>query len=234
MPDAFASLDAGDLFDDTDTVAQLKDFFALHFARSLTAFDVFDASRVRSLEELTRDRDLRYRRRFDRLFEELTGIVPAGPGARLYALEEMLRRIAAKIGRGSEFFSERIAATFTRVREELDGCGLQIGVAESGSFIIGDDPVQTIDSESGRVGILSGVTLEQADVVLMPLGPRHVVSAAKEDGWLPIQPTGVRRLNRVQVLAARRKVYLVPGDGFAENNVRTLWEELRVAPPGAG
>jgi len=217
MPPVFRALDGGNLFDDPPSVARLKDFFALHFARSRTLQEVHRRSNDHALSSLQQDEDLRNPARLDELFLARFGLHPAGPGARMAAYEAALDQIAARTDVGSAFFGERVDENFERVRAELDGWGLQIGVARGGAeFVISDDPVQTVQSASGRVGVLAGVTLADADALILPLGPGHIMSASRHDEYIDVHSAGVAKLNSAQFSVAQEKVFLRPGSGLEE------------------
>lgn len=215
MPAVFAAVDDGVVFDHPEFVAHLKDFMALHFSRSRTMREVYRRSLEHAMANLIEEgNDLRDPRRLEELFFLRYGLHAAGPGARLAAYEAALKEIGSQLEEGGAFFGERLDAHFGRIREELDRWKLQIGRAtEDAEFLISDDPVQTVDSETGRVGVLSGVTIDQADALLLPLGPRHVVSASNKDEYLPIHQAGIRILNSAQLVGAHEKVFMRPESG---------------------
>ena len=133
---------------------------------------------------------------------------------------------------GGEFFVERIEANYVKFRSMFEDWGVQVARATNGEFVIGDDPVQTADSETGRVGVLAGVTVEAADTLLMPCGPRHAIAVAKNNSWLDVNATQVDVVNRVQVISAQQKVYFRPGAAL-EALIDSHWES-RLVPGGGG
>jgi hypothetical protein len=217
-PAVFSALDDGTLVGDPVATGHLKDLFALHFARSRTMIDVYLRSTAGTAERMLSDPDSVTQNGavLDEYFRERTGLEPAGPAARLWALEAIEADVTSQFAPGSEFFVERLVSNYERIRGDLDGWGVQIGITDSAEFLIGDDPVQTVDSTTGRVGVLSGVTIPEADALLMPFGPHHVAAVANEDSTLAIGADGVDRLNRIQVISARTKVYFRPGSPLAE------------------
>lgn len=103
---------------------------------------------------------------------------------------------------------------YTRFRSNLSHMGLEIGVASAGEFLIGDDPVQTVDTRQRRVGIRSGVTIPDADTIVLPLGPRHAVAINSQDGVRSLPVSAIEKLNRIQVITAQKKVYFRRGAGL--------------------
>lgn len=216
IPPVFSAVDNGVIFDNATLVGHLKDFIALHFSRSRTMREVHRRSMERAIEKLIQDGDdLRHPDRLDELFLLRYGLHSAGPEGRMAAYEAALREVRSQIEEGSGFFGERIDANFERIREDVNRWGIQIGVAADGAeFVISDDPVQTIDSATGRVGVLSGVPVSQADALVLPLGPRHIISASKTDEYFSVPKHGVTKLNSAQFVAAHEKVFCRPGSGL--------------------
>jgi hypothetical protein len=208
MPAVFGALDRGDLFDHADLVAALKDFLALHFARSRTMREMFMRSRDESqqLEDIfgmTTDPDL-----LARFFREQFGLDPAGPEALLLARDTIIEMVKDRFGDGGPVFERRLEEHFAKFQEvaHTEWC-VQIGIAQEAEFLIGDDPVQVVDHERRLIGIASGVSIGSADTLLMPLGPIHIAAIANDYGTVELRASGVARINRIQVLSAQEKVY---------------------------
>ena len=229
MPPVFVAVDQGVLFDTPQLVDKLKDFMALHFARSRTMLEVHRRATNSAIEKLiTEGDDLRNPARLDELFRLRYGLHPAGPDARLLAYEDALEDIRSQVAEGGAFFGERIDENFERIRENLDGWGVQVGVAAEGAeFAISDAPVQTVDSQTGRVGVLSGVPLSMADALLLPIGPGHIISASNKDEYFAVHERGVAKLNSAQFVAAHEKVFARPGSGL-EASAR-VWRREQLA-----
>ena len=216
-PTVFGTLDDRTIFDSPELVDALKDLFALHFTRSRTMTiaylrsfgGIFDGQ-LQKPEAIVNDPAM-----LDRLFEMITGLKPAGPEARLFAFEAYQYELIERLGPGSASFAERIEENFTKMREMLHDWKIEVGVAVDSQFVIGDDPVQTVDSVTGKVGILSGVPIGQADGLIMPFGPQHTVAAAKANGFVDIPAAGVDRINRIQVISAEEKVFARPGSNLS-------------------
>lgn len=215
VPYVFDLLDSGRLHDDPRAVERLKDFLALHVARSLTTKQVYDdafAMRMMDLEatsEILNQDEL-----LDEYSHDRTGLYPAGPQGRAGARSAYIAEITQRVGPGSALFGEILVDHYTRFRSNLSHMGLEISVASAGEFLIGDDPVQTVDTRQKRVGIRSGVTIPDADTIVLPLGPRHAVAINSQDSVRSLPASAVETLNRIQVITAQMKVYFRPGAGL--------------------
>lgn len=56
--------------------------------------------------------------------------------------------------------------------------------------------------------------MSQADALVLPLGPRHIISASKTDEYFSVPKAGVTKLNSAQFVAAHEKVFCRPGSGL--------------------
>lgn len=87
---------------------------------------------------------------------------------------------------------------------------VQIGIAETGDLIIGDNPVITFNN--GKMEI--DAPLKQTDVIFMPLSPKVVVVLPSKKRNLQefrtISSTGVKKLNNLSRSAAYERIYLGP------------------------
>lgn len=59
-----------------------------------------------------------------------------------------------------------------------------------------------------------GMAFEDAQTLLLPIGPKHLLSPGTEDVRLTVPQTFVDRLNAVQVHPAHRYVYMQPESGL--------------------
>ncbi len=106
MPSVFEALDGRSLFAEPEALGRLKDFVALHFARSRTMREVYRRSIDHAMKKLKNDGDLRRPERLDELFFLRFGLHPAGPGAREAAYEAAVDHIHSTLREGGEFFGE--------------------------------------------------------------------------------------------------------------------------------
>ncbi|MFJ1707116.1 DUF4238 domain-containing protein [Kitasatospora sp. NPDC088346] len=76
-------------------------------------------------------------------------------------------------------------------------------------FILGDAPAVTVGSRQLTERV--GVPLELAEVVVMPLGPRHVAALGSQHGYLPVDGRIVSAVNFAQAVHAVEFVFTRPG-----------------------
>lgn len=211
MPEVFKALDTGTLLDERHLVTALKNFLALHFARSRTMREMFTRSRGQSqsfekILGMASDPDF-----LAGFFRQHFGVDPAGPQALLLARDALLEMVRDRFGDGGRAFAVQLEEHFTKFQEVAHNVWcLQIAVALEGEFLIGDDPVQVVDHQRGSIGILSGVSISDADTLLMPLGPQHVLAVAKDDSIVELDGPSVTRINRIETLGAKDKVFYRP------------------------
>jgi hypothetical protein len=79
---------------------------------------------------------------------------------------------------------------------------------ETGQFLIGDNPALTLSVKESRT--MYGMAFGDAQTLILPIGPKHLLSLGPEDVTLTVPRSFVDRLNAVQIHAADRYVYLHP------------------------
>ncbi|MCU1494502.1 MAG: hypothetical protein JWO62_2266 [Acidimicrobiaceae bacterium] len=203
----------------TLTIAQerlLKDYVALHFARNPQLLEVHHKS-VKSavenqLEELARTPFAAA------AFYRKTGLHVAqlgGEAARIGA-RELQGRFTDLYERGALFrlTAQRI---FEDVKDRIDPLGVELVTPASPSkeFLVGDVPALTVQEATGRVGVLGGVAVDEAEYLFMALAPQLVVALGPSDGYSSADDTRVDRLNNFQVNGARERVFFRPSAAFA-------------------
>lgn len=214
---AVERLGAVDLLDDAKAMASLRDLLALHLARSKTVDVMWERSlrendEVAALWKLIHDPAV-----LDAVFEERTGLKPAGPAARLEALEYLTALFEERLGQHRKGFRDALVEQVETARERLSSAFLEIGHAQGCDFLIGDSPMQPYDRDSRRVGFLNGVTLDQADYLGMPLTPQFTVGITTRGPhrMIEVHAPAVARLNEIQLWTAHWKVYYRPGSDLA-------------------
>jgi hypothetical protein len=73
----------------------------------------------------------------------------------------------------------------------------------------------TYDATTGAAGLAEGVAIDQADEIVMPVGPRLLVAIGPPDAARAISDAAVDLYNGLQVRAARDFVMHRPGANFA-------------------
>ncbi len=162
----------------------------------------------------------------DSLFRHHTGLEPVGEGARNLMVERTLGELVEQVA-GDAAFREFVLEQYAVAEDWLEDKRLRVGVAEESEFLISDMPVLTRNSTTGQAGILE-VPLGDADMLTMPLGPKHVLalSTTEDDGYETVPANGVRNLNLLQLATAPEKVYLRAGSGL-EAMAQHEWETYR-------
>jgi hypothetical protein len=141
--------------------------------------------------------------------------------------EERARFLTAldhDFGIGGRSFVEEIEAQYNRVLSFVRSQPLQIGVVVGGcELVLSDTPVVTLDTATNTVG----VPIAQANLVVMPIGPKCVVALGGTPGFVELDDEAVTRINRIEVLGAFEKVYVRDGSGL---NNWVLSERLSPTP----
>lgn len=206
---AFDAVDNGSALDSTETVELLKDLLALHWGRSHAIRIIYEQGIRKLLDaqqiEMLSDDSL------PEVFTELTGgLVAAGPGALEYAAEKMRLLVEGEFASG-EFFAGRVLANVEKAKSKLVDYNLEICVTEEGEFLLGDNPAATLRGGHSGVGPLGGVPWEDADTLMLPLGPKHVLGVRSgAPAWHSFSPDQANQLNRAQILGTVRHVFLKP------------------------
>ena len=220
-PQTFDAIDDRSIFDRPQLVAVLKDLIAIHFGRShvvdvawqlALGSDALDHRQEEIVRILRQDGAL------DALFHHYTGLVsPGTPQARRLGFERFVAEFEARVGEGGGSFADAVGEAADRMRDRLERHSLDIGVAEDGAeFILSDSPVQPLDHSTKRAGVLAGVTLDQADTIMMPIGPTTVVAPGKHAAFTEMPRPAVISTNAALVATAHRFVYVRAGSGLDE------------------
>lgn len=206
LPDAFALIDAGAVELPDREADLVRDRIALHWARSRPIL----SATQRILAE-RRDAHLCQWDRpdvLDALFREAKGIFSAGPQARQIA-RQMLVDGPPEL-RDGRYFAKRVPHFFEYARARFRNVSIQIVDAPAGwEYVLGD-----------------------AELIIMPLGPRVAVSLdAHRAGRGTVTTAQVRMINEALVAAAERQVIYRPGSPI-DRAVRG-WAAARptAAPP---
>ena len=81
--------------------------------------------------------------------------------------------------------------------------------------MLGDVPAITTASATGEFGLSQGVTVDEADMIFMPLAPRLLVVIGPANAARSISDDDVDACNETQVREARYLVLHRPGANFA-------------------
>ena len=206
---AIAAVRAGTPFADPRHAATLRDLIVLHYVRSLHYRDVHTDSVERARMRLVAKVITQYpeQLRIEALRE--TGLYLSGPAALGAFTERLIERSTFMRDRESgKLFRTSVEDTFHKMRDLASTRRLEVITPETGQFLIGDNPALTLSVKGSRT--IYGMAFGDAQTLLLPVGPRHLLSLGTEEVMLTVSQLFVDRLNAVQVHAARRYVYLHP------------------------
>ncbi|MFB8351520.1 DUF4238 domain-containing protein [Streptomyces niveus] len=213
VPTALAAVHAGTPFADPLHVDVLRDLVVLHYVRSLHYRDVHTDSVERARTRLVAKVMSQYpeQLRLEALRE--TGLHLSGPAALGAFAERLIERSSVMRDRESgKLFRTSIEDTFHKMRNLASARRLEVITPGTGQFLIGDNPALTLSVKGSRT--MYGMAFGDAQTLVLPIGPRHMLSLGTEDSMLTIPRSFVDRLNAVQVDAARRYVYMHPESGL--------------------
>lgn len=148
-------------------------------------------------------------------FLDKHGLYPAGPDALRLGAEALVERLA-KLHQEGGLFRLSVQRLFEKACDRFDVRGVEILTPASAGkeFLLGDVPAITID-QAGTYGISHGVTVDNAQKIVMPLTPRLLVAIGPQDGARMITDDEVDAYNMMQVREAREYVIYRPGANFA-------------------
>ncbi|MGW2255186.1 DUF4238 domain-containing protein [Kitasatospora sp. NPDC001660] len=212
LPAALAAVDNGSVLADPQAKDTLRDAIALHYTRSLRVRDIhhnswqqtYTAHRTRLL---TTDAD---RVRQAALAEY--GLHLAGPDGLEYFVDLFLQP-STDLYESGALFRTSLENLFAKARQRLANASLHVVTAGAGEFLIGDSPAISVRNTRPGQRVLN-IALGDASTVLLPLGPRHLVTLSREDRAFIASREQVDELNRLQIQAAERYVHHRPGEAI--------------------
>lgn len=156
-------------------------------------------------------------------FRQKYGLEPAGPEALRLGAEAVHGRLI-KLHEEGGLFRLSVQRLFENVCDRFDTRGIQILTPASASkeFLLGDLPAITVDRATGAAGRAAGVTIDQADEILMPLTPRLLIILGPPNGTRAIPDHEVDSHNTLQARLAR-DYYLIhrPAATFTAATITT-------------
>jgi hypothetical protein len=213
VPAAFAAVRAGTPFADPLNVDVLRDLVVLHYVRSLHYRDVHTDAVEQVRTRLVANVTSQYpeQLRLEALRE--TDLYLSGPASLGAFAERLIERSSVMRDRESgKLFRTSIEKTFHQMRDLASTRRLEVITPETGQFLIGDNPALTLSVEGSRT--MYGMAFGDAQALVLPIGPRHMLSLGTEDVILTVPQSFVDRLNALQVHAAHRYVYMHPESGL--------------------
>lgn len=212
--EVFAALDSDVPFGRPGNADIFRDLVALHYVRSLRYKVVHEESFRRAYARL-KENMLGARRELVR--EEAirrTGLyLPDGPALALFLDQILDESMPAKGFESGQLFRESIEKTFRQCRDLLNDWEIEISSPDRGSFIIGDCPAITLrrsDADLPGIPIAMNMALGDAHTLVLPLGPKHLLSLGPRQLTGVLAGDRVEWLNRLQIRAAHRHVFFRP------------------------
>jgi len=198
----------------------LRDLMAIHHARSLQYYTVFEDS-LQNARQVARRFWQHYPEVLDAIAASRLGLPGGDAASRDRAEQELQRRISKQIEDGV-LFRVMMEYRYRRTRYWLRGLGVEILTPSRGEFVIGDIPALTVRKGMPHAGVNSGVGYAIADAIILPIAPDFLLRVV--DGpsrYAQADSEEVAELNAWQVRGAFSHVYLRPGSGL-EHDIRSV------------
>ena len=194
---------------------RLRDLVAVHHARSIQYYAVFEDSLRRTGHEAQQ-----FWRQYPALLDAIAvsrlGLPGGDANSRESAIQELHRPIGKWITDGA-LFRVLMESRYRRTRHWFRGLGVEILTTATGEFIVGDIPALTVRKGLANAGVNGGVGYAFANAIILPIAPNYLVRIV--DGpsrYLTIDEDEVYELNAWQVRGAFGHMFLRPGSGMEE------------------
>jgi hypothetical protein len=194
-------------------VSTLRNVVALHFVRNPQTLTVHNQSFADTLDRYL---DQAAQTPFAaEAFYRRYGLVAAGPEALRLGAEASQERLVT-LHREGGLFRLSVQRLYEKVCDRFDTKGVEILTPASATkeFLLGDVPAITV-AATGAFGLSQGVTIDDADKIVMPLTPRLLVAIGPPTASRTISDDEVDSYNEMQVREARGYVMYRPGANLA-------------------
>ncbi len=202
----------------------LRNAVALHYTRNPQTLTVHNQSFA---DALKRGIDgLAKTPRAAGAFQQTYGLVAAGPEARRLGAEAVYGRLI-KLHEEGGLFRLSVQRLFEKVCDRFETRGIQILTPDSRDkeFLLGDLPAITIDRTTGA----TGVPVDEADEIVMPLTPRLLIVLGVSNGTRSIPDDEVDSYNALQARLARDYLIHRPAATFTAATIAN-WRNYRAGP----
>jgi hypothetical protein len=213
VPTALDAVRHGTPFADSAHAEVLRSLVVLHYVRSYHFREVHlnALEKVRATLRVTLPRDLP-----GPLYREAlraTGLHLTEPEALATYAERLIDQSeVVQDHESGKLFRENIEEMFHKVLQKASMWQVEIHTPESGQFLIGDNAGITIRQDENKTEY--GMAFNDATSMVLPIGPRHLVALGPHNKVNTLDAATVAALNTVQVLAARRYVYMHPSSNL--------------------
>ena len=194
----------------------LRDLIAIHYARSIQYYAVFEDSLLNARQATHRFWQ-QYPAVLDAVAASRLGLPGGDAGSRDRAVQELQRPMSKWIEAGA-LFRVMMESRYRRTRHWLRGLGVEILTPARGEFVIGDIPALNVRKGMPSAGVNSGLGYAFADAIILPIAPAFLIRVV--DGpsrYAQADSEEVAELNAWQVHGAFSHVYLRPGSGLEED-----------------
>jgi hypothetical protein len=194
-------------------MSTLRNAVALHFVRNPQALEVHHDRFTEALEaQIGRLAQTPFAAE---AFYRQHGLLPAGPEAMRMGAEASQERVLTLYRQGG-LFRISVQNLYEKVCDRFDLRGIEILTPASAGkeFLLGDVPAITI-APSGTYGLAQGITVDEADKIVMPLTPHMLVAIGPPNGSRQLTDAEVDSYNTMQVRQAREYVLHRPAANFA-------------------
>ena len=178
----------------------LRDLIAIHHARSIQYYAVFEDS-LENASELAR----RYWRQYPEVLDAIAASrlgLPAGEaGSRERAVQELHRPLTKQIEDGV-LFRVLMEYRYRRTRHWLRGLGVEILTPSRGEFVVGDIPALTVRKGMPGAGVNAGIGYALADAIILPIAPDFLLRVV--DGPSRYAHADGEEVSRTQLMAGAR------------------------------
>ncbi|MFF9281114.1 DUF4238 domain-containing protein [Streptomyces griseosporeus] len=212
-PEAFAAVDSGTPFDNPDHAEILRDMVALHLVRSHRYRDMHRDAFKTVRQDVLQGLMLNYSEQLCKEALRKTGLQLTGPqGLEAFADRLIESSEPAQDHASGKLFRGNIEEMFRKVRAKIAVWQLEVITPQEGQFLIGDTPAITL--RRGGSGTQYGMAIGDAHTMVLPLGPHRLLALGPQNCEILASKELVDELNAVQVLAAKRYVYMHPRSGL--------------------
>ena len=194
----------------------LRDLIAIHHARSIQYYAVFEDSLLHARQQAHRFWQ-QYPAVLDAIAASRLGLPGGDVASRERVVHELQGPLRAWIEAGA-LFRVTMESRYRRTRHWLRGLGVEILTPSCGEFVIGDIPALTVRKGMASAGVNSGIGYAFADAIILPIAPDCLIRVV--DGpsrYAEADSEEVAELNAWQVRGAFSHVYLRPGSGLEED-----------------
>jgi hypothetical protein len=198
----------------------MRDLVAVHHARSIQYYAVFEDSLLRAGQDAHRFWG-QLPAMLDAIAASRLGLPATDARSRERAFQELHRPVNAWIEAGA-LFHVMMLSRYWRTRQWLRGLGVEILTPSHGEFVVGDIPALTVRKGLPSAGVNGGIGYAFADAIILPITPEYLIRIV--DGpsrYVEVDNDEVHELNAWQVRGAFSHVYLRPGSGL-EKYIRSV------------